>query len=128
MLIKCCWVVESLKIFLVNYCLFSKESKIEAIFIILVAMSIMASFTSAISILGFSQEMYLYGSMYWLIGFSYFFTQPIAALIYVPFFHNLKITSAYEYLEKRFNNYVRVTASLIFCIEMLLEFIYSYLV
>lgn len=83
-------------------------------------MSIMASFTSAISILGFSQEMYLYGSMYWLIGVSYFFTQPFAALVYVPFFHNLKITSAYEYLEKRFNNYVRVSASLIFCIEMFL--------
>lgn len=83
-------------------------------------MSILASFTSAISILGFSQEMYLYGSMYWLIGFSYFITQPIAALIYVPFFHNLKLTSAYEYLEKRFSYCVRITASIIFCIEMFL--------
>ena len=59
-------------------------------------MSIMASFTSAISVLGFAQEMYLYGTMYWLIGASYFITQPFAAHVYVPFFHRLKITSAYE--------------------------------
>lgn len=61
-----------------------------------VAMSIMASFTSAISILGFSQEMYKFGTMYWLIGISYFFSIPIAAEIFVPFFHRLDITSAYE--------------------------------
>ncbi|CAF0982331.1 unnamed protein product [Brachionus calyciflorus] len=85
-----------------------------------VAMSILASFTSAISILGFSQEMYRYGTMYWLIGFSYFLTQPFAAHVYVPMFHKLKITSAYEYLELRFNNTVRVTASLIFCLQMIL--------
>ena len=61
-----------------------------------VAMSILASFTSAISILGFSQEMYKYGTMYWIIGISYFITQPLAAEVYVPLFHGLKITSAYE--------------------------------
>lgn len=61
-----------------------------------VAMSILASFTSAISILGFSQEMYKFGTMYWLIGFSYFFTQTLAAEVYVPFYHRLNITSAYE--------------------------------
>lgn len=61
-----------------------------------VSMSLLASFTSAISILGFSQEMYLYGSMYWLIGVSYFITQPFATNVYLPFFHRLKLTSAYE--------------------------------
>ena len=59
-------------------------------------MSILASFTSAVSILGFSQEMYRFGSMYWLIGASYFLTQPFAAIFYVPLFHGLNITSAYE--------------------------------
>jgi Na+/proline symporter len=61
-----------------------------------VAMSILASFTSAVSVLGFSVEMYRFGSMYLLIGVSYFITQPFAALVYVPFFHRLNITSAYE--------------------------------
>ena len=59
-------------------------------------MSIMASFTSAISVLGFSLEMYKFGSMYLLIGVSYFITQPFAAHVYVPFFHKQKLTSAYE--------------------------------
>ncbi len=61
-----------------------------------VAMSIMASFTSAVSVLGFPLEMYRFGSMYIIIGASYIFTQAFAALVYVPFFHKLKITSAYE--------------------------------
>jgi Na+/proline symporter len=61
-----------------------------------VAMSILASFTSAVSVLGFSLEMYRFGSMYLLIGLSYLITQPFAALVYVPFFHRLNITSAYE--------------------------------
>jgi Na+/proline symporter len=78
----------------------------------------MASFTSAISILGFSQEMYRFGTMYWMIGISYFITQPFAAAVYVPIFHGLKITSAYEYLQLRFNNKVRTTASFIFCLQM----------
>jgi sodium-coupled monocarboxylate transporter 8/12 len=63
-------------------------------------MSIMASFTSAVSVLGFSLEMYKFGSMYLLIGLSYFITQPFAAQVYVPFFHRLKITSAYEVTKK----------------------------
>ncbi len=56
----------------------------------------MASFTSAVSVLGFPQEMYKYGTMYWIIGASYFICQPLSAHIFVPFFHNLKLTSAYE--------------------------------
>ena len=48
------------------------------------------------SVLGFSQEMYLFGTMYVLIGASYFITQPFAAHTFVPFFHKLQITSAYE--------------------------------
>ena len=59
-------------------------------------MSIMASFTSAISILGFSQEMYRFGTMYWMIGASYFLTQTVAAEVFVPFYHKLKLTSVYE--------------------------------
>ena len=46
--------------------------------------------------IGFSQEMYKYGTQYWMIGFSYFFTQIFAAQVYVPIFHELKLTSAYE--------------------------------
>jgi hypothetical protein len=53
-------------------------------------------YIKAISILGFSQEMYKYGTLYWFIGISYFITQPFAAHVYVPLFHRLKLTSAYQ--------------------------------
>ena len=61
-----------------------------------VGISILASFTSAIARLGFSTEMYRYGTMYWMVTLSYPFTQGVAALIYIPLFHGLKLTSAYQ--------------------------------
>lgn len=61
-----------------------------------VAMSILASFTSAISVLGFSQEVYKFGTMYSMIGISYCISKPITAEIFVPFYYRLRITSAYE--------------------------------
>lgn len=61
-----------------------------------VGISMMASFTSAIAILGFSSEMYLYGTQYWIVVLSYPFTQGLAALVYVPLFHGLKLTTAYQ--------------------------------
>jgi solute carrier family 5 (sodium-dependent multivitamin transporter), member 6 len=85
-----------------------------------VALSILASFTSAIAILGFSSEMYKFGTQYWMIGISYFMTQPIVAIFYAPFFHRLGITSAYEYLELRFDRKVRLVTSMVFCAKMLL--------
>ncbi len=83
-----------------------------------VGISILASFTSAIAILGFSWEMYRYGTMYWIVVFSYPLTQGVAALVYVPLFHRLKLTSAYEYLELRFNHKVKVAASAVFSVQM----------
>jgi hypothetical protein len=79
-------------------------------------MSIMASFTSAVSILGFALEMYRFGSMYLLIGMSYFITQPFAAAVYVPFFHRLKITSAYE-VKTQFYKILIDSIKIVFLIE-----------
>lgn len=61
-----------------------------------VAMSLLASFMSAITLLGTPAEMYNFTTMYWYIGASYFFTMFMAAHIYMPIFYNLGITSAYE--------------------------------
>lgn len=61
-----------------------------------VGISILASFTSAISILGFSAEIYRYGTIYLMITLSYPLTQGLTALIFIPLFHGLKITSAYQ--------------------------------
>ncbi|XP_043243518.1 sodium-coupled monocarboxylate transporter 1-like [Amphibalanus amphitrite] len=82
------------------------------------AMSLIASFMSAITLLGTPAEVYQNGTQYWLIGFSYFLVTPAAAYLYMPIFFDLRVISAYEYLELRFSKTIRVLGGAIFCIQM----------
>ena len=61
-----------------------------------VSLSLLASFMSAITMLGTPAEMYNYTVMYWWISVSYLFVIAGAAHIYMPVFYQLKVTSAYE--------------------------------
>ena len=86
-----------------------------------VAFSLMASFMSAITLLGVTQENYTYGTQFVLINVSYFIATPIAAYLYLPVFFRLQNTaSAYAYLEKRFGYATRLAASTAFTIQMTL--------
>lgn len=64
--------------------------------IIPVAFSLMASFMSAITILGVSSENYTYGIQFVIINISYGIFTPVAAYLFLPVFFNLQATSAYE--------------------------------
>ncbi|KAL4240018.1 hypothetical protein ACF0H5_000813 [Mactra antiquata] len=85
-----------------------------------VALSILASFMSAITLLGTPAEMYNYTTMYWYIGLGYFLVVALAAHFFIPVFYRLRVTSAYEYLEHRFSKGVRTAGSLTFCTQMIL--------
>ncbi|XP_071107715.1 sodium-coupled monocarboxylate transporter 1-like [Haliotis cracherodii] len=85
-----------------------------------VALSLLASFMSAITLLGAPAEMYNFTTMYFWIGLSYFFVVAGAAHIFIPIFYNLKVTSAYEYLEYRFGKTVRTAGSMTFVVQMVL--------
>ncbi|KRF82454.1 putative sodium-dependent multivitamin transporter [Drosophila virilis] len=85
-----------------------------------VAFSLMASFMSAVTILGVSMEMYQYGTMFVIINLSYVVSTPIAAYLILPVFYRLKTASVYEYLELRFGYGTRLAASLAFSIQMIL--------
>ena len=61
-----------------------------------VSLSLLASFMSAITLLGTPAEMYNFGTIYWWIGLSYAGAVGMAAHIYVPVFYNLGLTSCYE--------------------------------
>ena len=61
-----------------------------------VAISLLASFMSAITILGVPAEMYLFGTEYWMIIASYVILFPAVALVFVPVFRSIEITSSYE--------------------------------
>ncbi|XP_018412135.1 PREDICTED: sodium-coupled monocarboxylate transporter 1-like [Nanorana parkeri] len=85
-----------------------------------VALSLTASFMSAVTILGTPADVYRYGAMYSIFGISYGLVVLICAEIFLPVFYRLKITSTYEYLELRFNKTVRILGTGIFIIEMVL--------
>ncbi|KAL1512458.1 hypothetical protein ABEB36_002045 [Hypothenemus hampei] len=85
-----------------------------------VAFSLMASFMSAITLLGVSSENYTYGFQFIIINISYGIFTPVAAYLYLPVFFNLQATSAYEYLELRFGKPARLAASLSYTLQMTL--------
>lgn len=86
-----------------------------------VATSLVATFISAITVLGTPAEMYTYGAMYWLFALSFVTTGLFVARFTIPlFFRMTNCTSANEYLELRFNKAVRVCALLTFMVQMFL--------
>ncbi|NXN58956.1 SC5A6 protein, partial [Rynchops niger] len=58
-----------------------------------VALSLLATFQSAVAILGVPAEIYRFGTEYWFLGCSYFLGLLIPAHIFIPVFYRLRITS-----------------------------------
>ncbi|XP_006835354.1 PREDICTED: sodium-dependent multivitamin transporter-like [Chrysochloris asiatica] len=85
-----------------------------------VALSLLATFQSAVALLGVPSEIYRFGTQYWFLGCSYFLGLLIPAHIFIPVFYRLHLTSAYEYLELRFNKTVRVCGTLTFIFQMVI--------
>jgi Na+/proline symporter len=85
-----------------------------------IALSLVASFLSAVSILGLPTEVYYYGAQYWMIVFSTIIVVPLVVIVYLPIFYQLKLTSVYEYLQRRFSVTVRLIASVIFIAQTIL--------
>ncbi|XP_068133074.1 sodium-coupled monocarboxylate transporter 1-like isoform X2 [Hyperolius riggenbachi] len=63
-----------------------------------VAMSLTASFMSAVTILGTPADVYRYGAIFSIFAISYAFVVLICAEILLPVFYRLQITSTYEVL------------------------------
>ena len=61
-----------------------------------VGFSLLASWMSAIALLGTPSEAYVYGTMFWYIGGSYILMSLLTANIYIPTFYKLRLTSVYE--------------------------------
>ncbi|XP_063900238.1 sodium-coupled monocarboxylate transporter 1-like isoform X2 [Zophobas morio] len=82
-----------------------------------ITMSLIASYVSGISILGIPTDVYLYGIHYIFSLIGLVITSVIMNYIYLPVFYNLKLTSCYEYYEKRFDKKVRIFGSVLFGIN-----------
>ncbi|XP_036675380.3 sodium-coupled monocarboxylate transporter 1 isoform X3 [Drosophila suzukii] len=85
-----------------------------------VALSLVASFVSGISLLGTSTEIYVYGTQYAFILVTLAISGAISWYIFLPVFCNLQLTSTYEYFELRFNKSVRLLSSAFFTIANLI--------
>ncbi|XP_076387572.1 sodium-coupled monocarboxylate transporter 1 isoform X1 [Megachile rotundata] len=85
-----------------------------------ISMSLIASYISGITILGLPAEMYVYGTQFWCIVIADLFVSLTMALVYLPVFYGLGITSSYEYLKLRFNGAVRLMGCAIFLVKMML--------
>jgi SSS family solute:Na+ symporter len=82
-----------------------------------VGLSVMATQLSAITMIGTTGQGYTDGMRF----LQFYYALPIAMIILsvtlVPFFHNAKIFTAYEYLEQRFDAKTRAFTSLLFLLS-----------
>ncbi|KAM3602507.1 uncharacterized protein V6R79_005389 [Siganus canaliculatus] len=85
-----------------------------------VSLSLLATFQSAVAILGAPSEVYTFGTQYWFLGCSYFLGLLIPAHVFIPIFYRLRLSSAYEYLELRFNKTVRICGTVTFIFQMII--------
>ncbi|KAJ1163530.1 hypothetical protein NDU88_003988 [Pleurodeles waltl] len=85
-----------------------------------VALSLTASFMSAVTVLGTPSEVYRFGAMFGVFAITYTLVVIISSEVFLPVFYRLGITSTYEYLEMRFNKYVRLLGTILFIIQTIL--------
>jgi SSS family transporter len=79
-----------------------------------VGMSLMAALNSGIDYLAGPFSVFKYGLIFVMGATSWIFLYPWVAYVTMPFYRRLNITSAYEYLEQRFNAAARTMAACIF--------------
>lgn len=84
-------------------------------------LSIYATMLSAITYLSQPALAYSFDWQAYLGYFTILLVVPIVITFYLPFFRKLKITTAYEYLEKRFNITVRMFGSTSFVLFQLVR-------
>ncbi len=77
-------------------------------------LSIYSTQLSAITFMSIPAKTYATNWNYFFLQMTIIMIIPIIARYFIPFFRRLDITSAYEYLEKRFDYAIRAIASLLF--------------
>ncbi|KAK9502719.1 hypothetical protein O3M35_011433 [Rhynocoris fuscipes] len=85
-----------------------------------IAMSMIASFISGITLLGIPSETYLFGTQLYMICWAIIISIIILNVFYLPILYHLGSTSIYEYLERRFNSTARCIGSLLYSLSLVL--------
>ncbi|NOY57361.1 MAG: sodium/solute symporter [Calditrichaeota bacterium] len=79
-----------------------------------IGLSLMATLTSAVGYMAFPAGAIKYGIIMLWMAMAIPISFPVVVYVFMPFYHKLKVYTAYEYLERRFSVYVRALASAIF--------------
>ena len=79
-------------------------------------LSIFGTALSAITFMAIPAKTYATDWSYFMLNMTIFLVAPIIVFIFIPFYRKLNLTTAYEYLEVRFNLAVRLLGSLSFII------------
>ncbi|XP_004454331.2 sodium-coupled monocarboxylate transporter 2 [Dasypus novemcinctus] len=85
-----------------------------------VALSLTASFLSAVTVLGAPSDVYRFGASYLIFLIAYAFVVIFTSELFLPIFYRSGITSTYEYLQLRFNKPVRYAATVIYIVQTIL--------
>ncbi|KAF6106311.1 solute carrier family 5 member 12 [Phyllostomus discolor] len=85
-----------------------------------VALSLTASFMSAVTVLGTPSDVYRFGASFGLFAIAYTFVIIFTSELFLPVFYQSGITSTYEYLQLRFNKPVRYAATVIYIVQTIL--------
>uniref|UniRef100_A0A673M192 Solute carrier family 5 member 5 n=1 Tax=Sinocyclocheilus rhinocerous TaxID=307959 RepID=A0A673M192_9TELE len=92
-----------------------------------VGLSLCASFMSAVQVLGVPSEAYLYGFKFLYMCLGQALNSLIAAVLFVPVFYRLKITSSSQYLGMRFGRGMQLLGSLQFIVWFEVVFVFAHL-
>ncbi|XP_024083518.1 sodium-coupled monocarboxylate transporter 2-like isoform X2 [Cimex lectularius] len=84
-----------------------------------VAVSLVSSYISGVTLLGVPTEIYTYGTQFFLANVTNAFVGGVTATLFLPVFYKLQLVSLYEYLERRFNYKIRVIASLLNALSLI---------
>ncbi|MHC4216357.1 MAG: sodium:solute symporter family protein, partial [Planctomycetota bacterium] len=74
-------------------------------------LSIFATMLSSITFVAIPAKAYATDWVYFMVNMTAIAITPLVILLFLPFFRKIDATSAYEYLEKRFNRPARLFAS-----------------
>ncbi|GFS24380.1 sodium-coupled monocarboxylate transporter 2 [Elysia marginata] len=85
-----------------------------------VALSLMVTFMSALTLLGNPAEIYNYHTMFWWLVVAFLIAMTFAALIFIPFFYRLGVTSTFEYLDMRFGKVTRIYGCILLILQTLI--------
>jgi SSS family transporter len=79
-----------------------------------VGLSLMATLTSAVGYMSYPAGAFKGGLIMFWMAMAIPLSFPVVVYVFMPFYHKLRVYTAYEYLERRFNTSVRSLASIIF--------------